>query len=278
MTTQADDATIDPQVERGRLECLVWCRDWMRWSAIAATVAAAVFAVVVIGLAGETRWKPRLLKTGVKTTGTVVEVHTGRGRNDSDRLTIRVNDPSMTVSIDNPSPLDRYYEGQETAIWYDPRNQNHARTLWDATSDGSEDVAGIAAGVVVLGAALALYRFTTAGRLRWKLRRHEPTTFISRIGWKSAGKNTRTLFDIDGALFTIRRTVSSREARLVCGRGRARAVFAFTQPHERRAIRCRPYLVRRSIVPFRERYWRTCRAVEWERRSSKPKRRRNGRR
>jgi hypothetical protein len=248
MRTEAEDVIVEPRVERARSECLSWCRDWMRWSAVAATLAA------------------------------VVEVHAGRGRNDSDRLTIRLNAPSMMVSIDDPSRLDRYFEGQEAEIWYDPRNPNHVRTRWDSVSDANDDPAGIAAGAMALGAVLALYRLATAARLGWKLTRHAPTPSISRIGWKSAGKNTRTLFEIDGALFTVRRTVLAPEARWVCGRGRARTVFAFTQPHERHTYRCRPYLVRRSLVPFRERYWRNCRSVDWPRRPSKPKRWRTRRR
>lgn len=217
----------------------------------AAAVVALVGGYVAVATSG---WRDDLLRTGLRTTGTVIgaESYSTKG-GPRERVTVQVTRPiARRFTVRTPAGV--YEPGEVVFVWLDPGNPDHARTEGYTTdADTSTTVAAVLAliaGAGVLVAAGALWFARTTGQVAEDAFRDARLCTMVR---RRIGRSHRMIVQFDDTGDTAWSTsVHEKRMRLgrafVAGHGRYRVVVF---PDAKR-----PYLLRPARTAFGRASWR----------------------
>jgi hypothetical protein len=172
-----------------------------------ATIIAVVlvFAAAVLGLMllGTSRWKAKVITTGVSTQALVVEVHEDSGsKGDEDVVRLRslrnaTEEFEFTI---NPVRLDRYAVGQIVEVWYESGRTERIRTRWDSNETKDESRFGLSMTFDVFGAIVAVGYAVFLRMQRTALERCDRAVRPTRTGWVGSGKAKSGCLYAEGVL------------------------------------------------------------------------------
>jgi hypothetical protein len=200
---------VDLDVETARLRSLV------RRSVGLILVWTAVLAGVVVGFAAMSAASERLLETGTRVSGEVVDVHKGSRGGDTIRVAYPVDGEGYRSADIVWDSGRQYTTGQPITVFYDPADPDRVRTP-DETNDDQAWVWVLVIGTV---AALSGIAYSVVAAVNWR-RRYRA---VRATGWRIASvtvvpdypvRRGRSMPDIhvayrDGTRIRLRAAVSS---------------------------------------------------------------------